>query len=200
MRVTRLTLGSAVLLLMVACGRLPFFWKTEPLPAAGMPACEGADPEHAELELRNIQYDGDTLSGSLLIGAVGGSLCLDKRLIPGVEVRVDWVWDCSLEISNPVPFMRLDYASSPPREEDVLVLEPGYWYGAPVRLPLFPREQPTGKSNPDCVEVSLSLLPVGGAPAGRVRVRASRAPSALIDAGTMVEPQPSTDAGIEESP
>jgi hypothetical protein len=197
MRVIRLTIAIAGLLLMAACGGFPF-WRARP-ESEEKAFCEGDAARdtkgrgRAELELRNIHYDGDTLAGTLLIGAVGGNLCLDKRMIPGMAVSADGVWDCTPAISNPVPFMVVDYYVSPLRHEDVLILESGYWYGAPVRVPLFVTEQPAGKRNPDCVEVSLTLYPLQGGPAGRVRVRARRDSPAPADAGVTPEAEPSPD-------
>ncbi len=66
-------------------------------------------------------------------------------------------------------------------------------------MPLFMSEDATGKRNPDCVEVSFSLLPLEGGPAGRVRVRAQRDPPmstdgvVVPDGGMPPEPEPSPD-------
>jgi hypothetical protein len=203
MRLTRGTIVSLGLPLMVACGGFPF-WKPSSDTKGRQADCESAGVSadvvrgSAKLELRDPIYTGESLEGTLLIGAAGGRLCLDKRLVPGIGVSVDLVWDCTSSISEPVPFMIVDYYLPRRRQEDVLILEPGYWYGAPVRVPLFMMEQPTGRRNPDCVEVSLSLNPIEGTSAGSLRVRARREPPVSADGGT--PPEGGVSPELEPSP
>lgn len=204
MRITRAAVASTGLLCMVACGGFPF-WRSSSDAGGKPPECESpviggkAVAGSARLELRDPIYTGDSLEGTLLMGAVGGRLCLDKRLIPGIGVSVDSVWDCTPSISEPVPFIIVDYFVARMRQEDLLILEPGYWYGAPIRLPLFMMEQPTGRRNPDCVEVTLSLSSTKGASVGSVRVKVRRDPPASTeggvpqDGGVSPEPEPSPD-------
>ena len=153
---------------------------------------------HADLELREAHYDGESLAGTLLISAVGGNICIDKRLVPGWDVTLDWVWDCTQEISTPVASLTIHTFPRPSSDGEVMILEPGYWYGGPIQMPLFMSEHATGKRNPDCVEVSLSLLPLEGGPAGRVRVRAQREPSMSADGGVLLDVGMSP--GAEPSP
>jgi len=199
MRMNGLLLASVMLFLLVACGGFPFR-RANPSPETRESLCSSNGARSpmisasAELELRDVRYTGDTLEGTLLISAVGGSLCLDKRLISGWDVTLDGVWECTSEISAPVAYMNIHPFPRPSSEGQVLTLEPGYWYGAPIRVPLFPIEQPTGKRNPDCVEVSLSLTTLEDRTAGSVRVRAHRDPPLPADGGV---PQ---DGGVLPEP
>ena len=59
--------------------------------------------------------------------------------------------------------------------EDLLVLEPGYWHGKQIRLPLF-AEEPDRPEGPTCIQAELSFHDVGGKPVARLRVRAERPP------------------------
>jgi hypothetical protein len=147
----------------------------------------------AQLELRDVRYDGESLSGLVLIGAKEGSVCLDKSRLSTTHLDVDWVWDCTSGISTPVPSIVVDYYATPRRKEDLVILEPGYWFGGPIHISLFQRERPGSKPNPACVEVSLSLLPLEGGPAGRVRTRAWRDPPVIPEGGIPPEPEPGLD-------
>lgn len=204
MRVSGLLFASAMLAGLTACSGFPF-GRTSTRPETGESLCSrdgplrSASPGRTELELRNVRYTGDTLEGTLLIGAVEGSLCLDRRLIFGWDVEVYGVWECSSEIRAPVGYLNIHPFQRPPSEGHVLLLEPGYWYGAPIRIPLFMSEQPSGERNPDCVEVDLSLVTLGNRTAGSVRVQARRDPPASADGGVpqdggvSPEPEPSPD-------
>lgn len=188
MRMSGFWAASAMLVWLAACGGFPF-GRANTRPEARESICLGdgphriTSPGRTELELRNVRYTGDTLEGTLLIGAVGGSLCLDRRLISGWDVTVEGVWECSSEIRAPVGYMNIHPFPRPPSEGHVLLLEPGYWYGAPIRVPLFMSEQPTGRRNPDCIEVDLSLVTLGNRTAGSVQVQARRDPPAPFDGG-----------------
>jgi hypothetical protein len=186
----RYLFASVMFLVLMACGHFPF-GRARPGPEPRESPCALAAERgelsrgSANLELRDVHYNGDTLEGTLLIGAVGGSLCFDKRLMTGWDVTLDWVWDCTQEISKPVAAMTVHTFPRPSSAGEVMILEPGYWYGGPIRMPLFMSEDATGKRNPDCVEVSLSLLPLEGGPSGRVRVRAQIESPTSADGGVL---------------
>jgi hypothetical protein len=187
---TRLSLVSCFLFLMAACTGVPF-WRTE----RRLESAETGEAR-AELELQNVQYDGETLSGRLLIGAVSGRLLLDKRLIVNTVVNLDIVREC--ETGLPPTFMRADAFPRPAREEDLLALEPGHWYGKQIHIPLF--SAALGHPGPDCIEATLTFHTVGDKRAGHLTVRATRPPQASEDAGQPPEPLPSTDGGTPEAP
>ncbi|WP_147444558.1 hypothetical protein [Corallococcus sp. CA031C] len=83
------------------------------------------------------------------------------------------VLDCAT--TQPLEFLVADRFPPPPREEDLLKLEPGYWFGAEVDFPLFD-ELLNGKRGPDCVDITLTFHPEPPTPAVTTRVRAVRPP------------------------
>jgi hypothetical protein len=146
----------------------------------------------SKVEMLDIRYDRQTLSGRILVSALGGDLRLDRRLLSSASVNVDAVSEC--ETGAPVSFLMVDSFPPAPRSEDLLILEPGYWYGTEVRFPLF-SERLMGRPGPDCIEADVSLLSFGGRPVGHTRIRAARAPQSSPDAGTPEDLGSSTDAG-----
>lgn len=160
------------LCLMTGCAGFPFLHESKPrLTEQGTAqlVCGPEEPVRAELAMQETQYDGHTVSGRLLIGAVAGRLCLDKRLITNVSVNVDSVRDCATGL--PATFIHADSFPRPPREEELVALSPGYWYGRQVNLRLF--SPLMGQRGPDCVEVRLSVFPARGGSLGQLSVRAA---------------------------
>lgn len=196
MRVNTAGVATAALLLLPACAGFPSFRKQRADDASAVAAvCGTEEPTHTELELGNPRYDGETFSGRLLIGAITGRPCLDKRLIGSVSVNVDSVRDCATSL--PVTYILADALSRPPREEDLLVLAPGYWYGGPARFRLF--SEPLGQRGPDCIEVALSIYSARSTLLGRVSARAERPPAPSSGASTTLEPS-QTDGGTPPIP
>ena len=187
MRMSRLALMNLLTLVMAACTGAPF-WRAQRRAETG--------EARAQLELQNVQYDGETLSGRLLVGAVSSRLLLDRRLIVNTVVNLDIVRECDTGL--PPTFMRADALPRPPGEEDLLVLEPGDWYGKQLHIPLF--SAALGHPGPDCIEATLTLYAAGDKRAGQLTVRATRLPPTSADAGTPPEPHPSADAGPAEAP
>jgi hypothetical protein len=155
------------------------------------------DRARAALEMQDIRYDGQTLSGRILVGAVGGALRLDRRLISSASVNVDAVSDCMT--GSPVTFLLVDGFPPAPRDEDLLILKPGYWYGARVLFPLF-SERFMGKAGPECIEADVSLLSYGGEPVGNTHIRAVRPHPSPVDAGALEDVGASPDAGAPAEP
>jgi hypothetical protein len=139
------------------------------------------------MEVQDIHYDGWTLSGRLLISPESGPLRLDRRLIPSIDVEVTNVSACEL---GSVTSIHADVFAAPDRQENLLVLEPGYWYGKTVRFLLF-AEHFTGLG-PECVEVDILLVSFDGKTVARQRISAVR-PSPM-DGGTQL------DGGMQEEP
>jgi hypothetical protein len=179
-----LAFASASLLAATACRGFPFPWRAEERMAAGAEA-----PPRTELLLQDIRYDGRSLSGRLLLSPVEGRLQVDKRLIESAALSTKSVTDCAT--GQPVEFMVMDVFARPPQQEEVLVLEPGYWYGKDIRLPLF-AETPDGGRSPECIEAELVFHALGGKTAARLQVRAERAARPSADAGIPVD----ADAGM----
>jgi hypothetical protein len=191
MRIKSIRLASVVFLLASACAGFPYFGRKE-ADAGNVDAAEGeAQGTHsgpsAMLELHDIQYDGGVLSGRLLVGALVDGLRLDKRLISSIHVNVDSVRTCATD--QPVPYVLMDGFIPPAQDEDLLILNRGYWFGAKVRFWLFLER------GPECINAELSLLSFEGKRVASVRVRAERGETQVLDGGMPGEPLP-TDAGI----
>jgi hypothetical protein len=137
------------------------------------------------MEVQDIQYDGFTISARILVSPEGGSLRLDRRLIPSIGVGIGLVADCE---RGSVPSIHFDVISAPNRAENLMVLEPGYWYGRTVHFGLFD-DHLTG-IGPECVEATLRLHSVDGVVV-RERIRAVRPPS--LDGGTRKSEWPEID-------
>jgi hypothetical protein len=189
MRMNPFKLGLASLLLVSACTGFPFFGKKSSSPP-GREAIKDATignqvPSRVILEVQDIQYDGFTISARVLVSPEGGPLRLDRRLIPTIHVDMGIIADCT---RGSVLAMRADLIARRARPEDLLVLEPGYWYGSTVRFNPFD-EHFTG-IGPECVEATIRLLSFDRKIVARQRIRAVRPPS--MDGGTQ------EDGGLQE--
>jgi hypothetical protein len=192
MLMKQLKLAPALLLVLVACTGFPLFWKKEPQPGAeraGDARSEEASP-HVMLEVDEIRYDGALLSGRLMIGAESGAVHLDKRLVSRADVHVNSVLECSS--GAPVAFIMADVLPSPARQEDLLILAPGYWYGTTVRFKLF-SERFTGLG-PECIEAQLTVFSFEGKALASSRIRAERIVTAT-DGGIPRGAPAAADAG-----
>ncbi len=129
-------------------------------------------PPRVRLEVQDIQYDGLGLSARVLVSPESGPLRLDRRLIPGFDVELWGVSDCKY---GAVGSIREDGIVPPARPEDLLVLEPGYWYGRTVHFGPFD-EHLTGLG-PECIEAYIRLFSFDGKPVARQRIRAERPPA-----------------------
>ncbi|MBN9685104.1 MULTISPECIES: hypothetical protein [unclassified Corallococcus] len=108
------------------------------------------------IEFQSPCYDGSTLSGRILVSAAEGAITVDRRLLENSSLEVTAVLDCAT--TQPVEFLVADRFPAPARAEDLLSLEPGYWFGADVEFPLFD-EQLNGKRGPDCIDLTLTFHP-----------------------------------------
>jgi hypothetical protein len=190
----RLPIGPTSLLLVTACTGFPFFGKqlpSSPDPEAIQDAgsTDTRIPPSTRMELQDIQYDGWTLSGRLLLSPESGSLRLDRRLIPSIDVEVTRVSECE---RGSVKSIHADVFAPLNRQENLLILEPGYWYGTTVRFSLFD-EHFTGLG-PACIEADIILVSFDGKPVARQRIRGVR-PSPMeggtpLDGGMQEEPPP----------
>jgi hypothetical protein len=89
-----------------------------------------------------------------MIGVEEGWIRLDTRLVENVSVTVESVWIC--DTHEEVPYIFADYLTRYPREEELLVLKEGHWYGADLHFLLL-SERYTGELGPPCIEVEFSL-------------------------------------------
>jgi hypothetical protein len=184
-----------LLLLLAACAGFPFLGRTElalgqsgAMDTPGQTDGGASSAAPARVELQNVRYDGRMVTGRLLVGAVAQSLTLDRRIIESIYLTTESVSDCAT--SQPVGFVAMDVYAQRPREEDILVLNPGYWYGKDVSILLF-SEDPGGPPAPACIEADFVFRQLGGRPAASVHVRAVREAQPVPDAGT------AADAGSE---
>lgn len=181
MRLSGLSLALPLLLMMVACKSLPFFSGAEAASAQESTPDGGAAFSRATLEAQDISYDGEALSARFLVSPVGGSLRIDTRFIDTIALSVDSVVDCAT--GKDLSYIIMDVYAPRLREEDILILEPGFWYGKQVRLPLF-GERATGEPSPACFEAEIIYHALDVKNAARVRVRAEQPRAHSPDAGT----------------
>jgi hypothetical protein len=166
------------LLGLEACGGSSVFWKKSgPLDIEQTCAARGAPssdvPARAQMELLNVRYDGKSLFGRLLVSPAERALCLDKRLIESFALSVDAASECGT--GRKLGFVVVDVLAKPLREEDVLAVPPGHWYGKEIVIPLFP-EQGGEHAAPGCVEVDISYNGLTGGQVAHLRVRAAQEP------------------------
>lgn len=138
--------------------------------AANVPAING-DFSQARLELQNVSFDGETLSGRLLISPTSASLRIDKRLIESFALSVDSVVECGTGAS--LAYVIMDVLAPPLQETDILTLAPGFWYGKEVRLLLFASEA-TKQPLPQCFEAEIVYHALDVKNAARLHVRVER--------------------------
>jgi hypothetical protein len=197
-----LTLALSALLLLAACTGFPFWGRAAPDHQKAKSVYEtgsndgGAESQAlARVELENAHYDGRMLKGRLLVGASDRSLALDKRIIESIYLTTESVLNCAT--GQKVGFVVMDVYAQRPREEDILILEPGYWYGKDVSILLF-SEEPLGQSTPPCIEAEFAFRAMGGKAAAILRVRAMRDAQAVPDAGVYLDAGMTTDPASEE--
>lgn len=177
MRMKWLKLTPALVFSLAACTGFPLFWRKEAQPLDAERA-EGVQGEQAAprvtLDVQDIRYDGEWLSGRLLIGAESGLVRLDKRLVSRADVHVNSVSVC--DSRTPVAFIVADALPPPPQAENLLILAPGCWYGTTVRFKLF-SERLTGLG-PECIEAQLTVFSFEGKALAGSRIRAVRSAAA----------------------
>jgi hypothetical protein len=180
-----LVCATALLLTLAGCTGFPFFSQAAADPSAspaGSNPARGGDFTQAQLELQNISFDGERLQGRLLVGPTGAKLRIDKRLIESFDLEVDSVVACGTGAG--LGYVIMDVLAPPLREEDVLTLVPGSWYGKEIRLLLF-AEQATQQPLPQCFEADIVYHALDVKNAARLRVRVERThTSSAPDAGT----------------
>jgi hypothetical protein len=145
--------------------------------AAGAVASRAADFTQAQLELQNTSFDGETLSGRLLVSPTSAKLRIDRRLIESFALSVDSVKACGT--GTGLPYVIMDVLASPLQEKDILTLAPGYWYGKEVRIFLF-AEHATKQPPPQCFEADIVYHALDVKNAARLHVRVERVPKDTV--------------------
>ncbi|MBM7113304.1 hypothetical protein [Archangium primigenium] len=134
-----------------------------------------------------MRFDGERLSGRLLVGVETGSITFDRRLVENVSVELKSIVDCTN--GQPLAFLEVDSFPAPPEPDELLTLTPGYWYGADVRFALFDTHF-TGPALPECFAGELRLRTESGHIPGRLPLRVERS----------VKPPPPADAAGAPAP
>jgi hypothetical protein len=177
--------ATALLLTLMGCTGFPLVSQEaadHSADAAGKVSAISGDFTQARLELQNISFDGEKLYGRLLVGPTKAKLRIDKRLIESFDLEVDSVVECNTGAG--LAYVIMDVLAPPLKEEEILTLAPGFWYGKDVRLFLF-AEHATKQPLPQCVEAEIVYHALDVKNAARIHVRAERTPPpSLIDAGT----------------
>jgi hypothetical protein len=174
------------LLTLAGCTGFPLFSRgaaDRPANAIGDAPSISGDFTQARLEWQTISFDGETLHGRLLVSPAGSPLRIDKRLIESFDLSVDSVMECDTGIG--LANVIMDVLAPPLREEDILTLAPGFWYGKEVRLFLF-AEHATQQPLPQCFEAEIVYHALDVKNAARTHVRVERTlPPLPADAGTL---------------
>jgi len=170
MPMSRSGLGVASLLLVAACGGIPFWSREGTRPATD----DMQAPPRIKVEFQDVHYDGRVLSGLVLVSPEGRNLRLHRRFSPDVQQ----VADCARQ---PTVSIIMDHFGSKPHPDDLLILEPGYWYGHRVSFTLFD-EYFTG-IGPECIDARLLISSFDGKLVADVPIRAVRPPVPATDGG-----------------
>lgn len=86
-------------------------------------------------QVDEIRFDGVSVSLRLLVGASSGVVAIDRRLVENVHFTINEVRSCS--DGTFIRYVMEDYFPSPPASDDVLLLDPGYWYGSNLKFTVF---------------------------------------------------------------
>lgn len=162
----RLTSAAAVFTLACAGGCAGLQLRERLAGARGTPI----------ITVDNASFDGETLTGRLLIGSTdAGYVVVDRRLFPHAIIVVDDVLDC--DGGAPIRYLAADAVITSQRPEDFQFIEPGYWYGSDFKLILHD-EKMVGQPAPACVQALLAVNFEAAAPGTdrpQVLVHAQRA-------------------------
>jgi hypothetical protein len=199
MRIIWLLLGTVPLMMLGGCTGFPLFSRAATNrsgDAAGNVPTINGDFSQARLELQNVSFDGETLSGRLLISPASSNLRIDKRLIESFALSVGSVVECGT--GTGLAYVIMDVLAPPPQEKDILTLAPGFWYGKEVRLLLFASEA-TKQPLPQCFEAEIVYHALDVKNAARLHVRVERnLPAAPTpDAGTLAPAPDKAEGAIE---
>jgi hypothetical protein len=107
-----------------------------------------------KVEFQGLEHDDIYLYGRFLVGVEAGRVRLDKRLVENVSVTVRSVRTC--DTHEEIHFIIADIFPPPPKQEHLVVLERGQWYGRDLYFLLLDKEI-TGHPAPSCVEAEFTL-------------------------------------------
>lgn len=139
------------------------------------------------ITVEQASFDGESVNGRLLISSDdSGYVVIDRRLAEFSVITVDSVRDC--DGGRTVHYYQLDGISSRPKPDELLSIEPGYWFGRDFSLYMY-NERIAKAAPPQCVQVHLGLHLEAASP-GAKDVQ-------FMVQATLMRPDASTDA---ESP
>jgi hypothetical protein len=135
-------------------------------------------------EFNVTTYDGRVLEGRFLLGATIDPLVIDGHMYENLNVELQEVRECGKK--ELLKHWAMEALHPPPRADELVTIDKGYWYGANLHFFLFD-EKRTGPG-PACFEAELVARAIGGRAAARLPIRVVR---------TDKLPAP-TDGGTEE--
>jgi hypothetical protein len=133
---------------------------------------DGGPTGKAVLRFENASYDGGLVSGTLLVGAVGGMVFVPAWSTEPYNFSLEDVSECGTH--RKVRWAIADPVGNLPKRPPVIV-EPGYWYGKDVAYPLF-----RGTNGPKCIEFTIAFLLEAQRPAAELRLRISIGKGATV--------------------
>lgn len=144
-------------------------------------------------EFQVISYDGEEVKSRVLLGAAVDPLVIDGRLIESSDVELENFRTCD----NKARLAHIidDRSAPPPRQDQIITVRPGYWYGRKVSFwPFSEHEKGPG---PECFEAELVVRAIDGRDAAKLPIRVVRTdrPPAALDGGTEEPKPPPSDAG-----
>lgn len=126
-------------------------------------------------EFKVISYDGRILKGRLLLGATIDPVVVDGRLFEWIDVGLENIRECAK--TEALKHWVYEAIPQAPREDELIRVQPGYWYGVNLNYLLF-QERATGLG-PACFEAEVVVLAVDGRVAAKVPIRVMRSDQAL---------------------
>jgi hypothetical protein len=132
--------------------------------------------------VERVSFDGKSVNGRLLIGSDdAGYVVVDRRLAEHSTFRIDDVRDC--DGGATVDYVQLDGIESAPKPDDLLAVEPGYWFGRDFSLLMYDDE----KAPPSCIQAVLGLTFEAAATGATYLQVPVRADLSTPDAGPSIE-------------
>jgi hypothetical protein len=148
-----------------ACALDPFNRRSTIKVASDKPPVGGI------VEFRLTSYDGKDLDGRVLVGATVDPLVIDRRLPANIDVELDKLRACDQpELLKHLVFEAL---LSPAKDDELVTLLPGYWFGKEIHFGLFDEKLKT-RPGPDCLEADLVVRAADFQVVARLPIRAHR--------------------------
>ena len=117
----------------------------------------------AILRFERASYTGGKVSGTLLVGAVGGIVLVPAWATEPYNFSLEDVSEC--DTGRKVRRWTADPVGNLPERAPVKI-EPGYWYGKDVEYPLF-----GDRAGPNCIEFTIAFQSGAQRRAAELRLR-----------------------------